>query len=215
MNTRVLEIVDRVLGPQCARFQLSFTQAIAIGPGEHAQVLHRDTWMYPLKRPGPEVFVNAIWAASEFTNENGATVVFPGSHLWPDERRVTRADAPTCAAMRRGSCFVYFGSVLHGGGANVTNDQTRVGIAFGYTLGWLRQEENQYLAVPPDVAKGLPLELQRLIGYCEHIPFLGWSEGQDHALFRGGRSREEYETHIEGGRSTSVRAVLRERKSDP
>jgi hypothetical protein len=111
--------------------------------------------------------------------------------------------------------WLALGSVLHGGGANVTEDQTRVGLAFGYTLGWLRQEENQYLAVPPEVAKGLPIELQRLIGYCEHAPLLGWTEGQDDALFRGGRSRESYETQIEGGRSRSLGAVLREGKLDP
>jgi ectoine hydroxylase-related dioxygenase (phytanoyl-CoA dioxygenase family) len=214
MNPLVLGIVDRILGPQCSRFQLSFTQAIAIAPGERAQMIHRDTWMYPLKRPGPEVFINAIWAASEFTETNGATVIFPGSHLWQEERRPTPADARACASMEPGSCFVYFGSVLHGGGGNVTSNQTRIGLAFGYALGWLRQEENQYLAVPPEIAKQLPVELQRLIGYCEHAPFLGWTEGQDPKLFHGGCSREHYETKIQGGRSTSVRDALRERKMD-
>lgn len=211
----VLEIIDRVLGPQCARFQLSFTQAIAIAPGERAQVVHRDTWMYPLKRPGPEVFVNVMWAASDFTKENGATVLYPGSHLWQEDRRSTPAEPPTSASMKPGSCFVYLGSAIHGGGANVTNDQTRIGLAFGYTLGWLRQEENQYLAVPPEIAKQLPLELQRLIGYCEHPPLLGWTEGEDVALFRGGRTREHYETRIQGGRSKSLSDVVREGKIEP
>ncbi len=215
MSPLVLEIVDHVLGPQCARFQLSFTQAIAIAPGERAQVVHRDTWMYPLKRPGPEVFVNVMWAASDFTKVNGATVLYPGSHLWPEERRATPADALTCASMKPGSCFVYLGSAIHGGGANVTKDQTRIGLAFGYTLGWLRQEENQYLAVPPEIAKQLPIEFQRLIGYCEHAPLLGWTEGEDVALFRGGRSREHYETGIQGGRSKSLGDVVREGRIDP
>lgn len=210
MNTAVLDIVDRVLGPQCARFQLSFTQAIAIAPAERAQIVHRDTTMYPLRRPGPEVFVNVIWAATPFTKANGATVILPGSHRWPERRLPTAVDARASAEMPRGGCVVYYGSVVHGGGANTTAAETRVGLAFGYTLGWLRQEENQYLAVPPDVAKDLPPDLQRLLGYAEHYPFLGWTEGQDHAIFRGGAFRERYETAIAGGRSKSVADILNE-----
>jgi ectoine hydroxylase-related dioxygenase (phytanoyl-CoA dioxygenase family) len=212
MSAPVLAVVDRVLGPQCSRFQLSFTQAISIAPGERAQVVHRDTTMYPFRRPGPEVFVNVIWAATPFTEANGATVVFPGSHRWPEGRRATADDAKAFAAMPRGACVVYYGSVIHGGGANTTSDETRVGLAFGYTLGWLRQEENQYLAVPPDVAQHLPPDLQRLIGYAEHAPFLGWTEGQDDALFRGGSFREHYETSVQGGRSKSVGEIMSEGK---
>lgn len=208
----VLAVVDRVLGPQCARFQLSFTQAIAIAPGERAQIVHRDTTMYPLRRPGPEVFVNVIWAASPFTETNGATVIFPGSHRWPEGRLPTADDERVSASMPKGACVIYYGSVIHGGGQNATANETRLGIAFGYTLGWLRQEENQYLAVPPEVAKDLPPDLQRLIGYAEHYPFLGWTEGQDHALFRGGASRERYETAIVGGRSKSVAEIMSEGK---
>ena len=213
-SAEVLAVVDRILGPQCARFQLSFTQAIAIAPGERAQVVHRDTTMYPLRRPGPEVFVNVIWAATPFTRANGATCILPGSHRWPEGRLPRTDDARAFATMPRGACVVYYGSVVHGGGGNVTPDETRVGLAFGYTLGWLRQEENQYLAVPPDVAKDLPPDLQRLIGYAEHYPFLGWTEGQDHALFRGGTFRERYETAIEGGRSKSVAEIMSEGKGE-
>jgi ectoine hydroxylase-related dioxygenase (phytanoyl-CoA dioxygenase family) len=212
LSPPVLEVVDRVLGPQCARFQLSFTQAIAIAPGERAQFVHRDTTMYPLRRPGPEVFVNVIWAASPFTEANGATVIFPGSHRWPEGRLPTVEDERVSATMPRGGCVIYYGSVIHGGGRNATADEMRLGIAFGYTLGWLRQEENQYLAVPPDVAKDLSPELQRLIGYAEHYPFLGWNEGQDQALFRGGASRERYETAIVGGRSKSIVEIMSEGK---
>ncbi len=209
----VLAVVDRVLGPQCARFQLSFTQAIVIGPGERAQAIHRDTSMYPLRRPGPEVFVNAIWALDEFTAENGATRFHVGSQLWPDERIPTVADQAVAAAMPRGSVVVYYGSIYHGGGANSTADRVRTGIAFGYTLGWLRQEENQYLAVPPEIARDLPIELQRLIGYAEHYPFLGWYEGQDDALFRGGAARKQYATAVVGGESKPLKAIMRDGKS--
>jgi hypothetical protein len=210
MHSRVLELVDRTLGPQCARFQLSFTQAIKIGPGEQAQAVHRDTTMYPFRRPGPEAFVNAIWALTDFTEENGATRIYPGSHQWPEGRLPTAADAWVAAAMPRGSVVVYLGSCFHGGGANQTRDAHRTGIAFGYTLGWLRQEENQYLAVPPDKARTLPVELQRLIGYAEHSPFLGWYEGADPAVAHGGPSRKRYSTELVGGASKSIPDILSE-----
>jgi hypothetical protein len=210
LHPDVLALVDRVLGPQCARFQLSFTQAIKIGPGERAQAIHRDTTMYPFRRPGPEAFVNAIWALTDFTADNGATRIHPGSHLW--DRPPRAGDAVTCAAMARGSVVVYLGSVFHGGGANFTADEPRTGIAFGYTLGWLRQEENQYLAVPPEKARTLPLELQRLLGYADHYPFLGWYEGADPEVTHGGAFRKRYATELAGGSSRPLTETFNQGK---
>ncbi len=205
----VLKVVDQTLGSLCSRFQLSFTQAIKIGPGQPAQPLHRDTTMYPLKRPGPEVFVNVIWAHSDFTEENGATRFILGSHLWDDSRRPGKEDAIVQATMNKGDAVVYYGSVLHGGGANTSTDAIRLGLAFGYTLGWLRQEENQYLAVPPELAKTFPASLQRLLGYAEHFPFIGWHEGQDHDVFRGGEFKKKYDAGtIRGGESKSLTEIL-------
>jgi hypothetical protein len=210
LHPQVLELVERVLGPQCARFQLSFTQAIKIGPGERAQAIHRDTTMYPFRRPGPEVFINAIWALSDFTVDNGATRVYPGSHGW--ERAPRAGDNVISAVMPRGSVIVYYGSVFHGGGANSTRDENRTGIAFGYTLGWLRQEENQYLAVPPDIARTLPVELQRLIGYADHYPFLGWHEGNDPEVTHGGNFRKRYASDVVGGSSRPLTETFSENK---
>jgi ectoine hydroxylase-related dioxygenase (phytanoyl-CoA dioxygenase family) len=66
--------------------------------------------------------------------------------------------------MSKGSVFFFTGSLYHGGGAN-RSQEPRIAIQVGYNLGWLRQEENQYLAVPPAVARQLPEQLQKLIGY--------------------------------------------------
>jgi hypothetical protein len=212
LHPRVLELVERVLGPQCARFQLSFTQAIKIGPGERAQAIHRDTTMYPFRRPGPEVFINAIWALTDFTVANGATRVHPGSHAW--ERAPRAGDTTISAVMPRGSVIVYYGSVFHGGGANSTSDESRTGIAFGYTLGWLRQEENQYLAVPPEKARTLPIELQRLIGYADHYPFLGWHEGNDPEVTHGGTFRKRYATEVVGGSARPLTETFSDNDKD-
>jgi len=178
-NPVVMAVMDRLLGPRCLRYHLHVTQAVHIGPGEKGQILHRDDSLLPFVHPGPQALCNTMWALTDFTEANGATQVVLGSHVWEDEREPGPGDAIARAAMPRGSCLIYVGSVWHGGGSNTTADEWRTGMICGYSLGWLRQEENQYIAVPPHVAKDLPDHVQRLIGYTTHGPFLGWYEGQD------------------------------------
>ncbi len=155
-------------------FQLHVTQAIAIGPHSPPQPVHRDQWafdFFPFPA-GYEVQCNSIWAMTDFTEANGATRVVVGSHRQADGLSFTNDDTEP-AEMGRGSVLFYSGSVYHGGGANTT-DQTRVGLNITYNLAWLRQEENQYLAVPQDVAAGLPIELLRVMGYDRGAYALGY-----------------------------------------
>ena len=182
----VLDVVDAVLGAYCDRFQIMSTTTIAIEPGETVQPLHRDDGMYPFQHPNPrECIVTTLWALSDFTDENGATRMILNSHRWDDRRQPTQEETIP-VAMTRGSVSIYLGSVYHGGGANRSAAE-RTGLYIGYCLGWLRQEENQYLAVPPDVARTLPERLQALLGYAVHRPFLGWHEHRDpRALLNGG-----------------------------
>jgi ectoine hydroxylase-related dioxygenase (phytanoyl-CoA dioxygenase family) len=146
---------------------------IRIQPSQGAQVLHRDrlAWGGYLQRT-IEPQLNMIWAVTDFTKENGATRVVPGSHLWEDGRGA-HEDEITYAEMKAGSVIVYTGSVIHSGGANVSAAD-RVGINITYSLGWLRQEENQYLSCPPEIAATLPGDLQRLIGYSMGSYALGY-----------------------------------------
>jgi ectoine hydroxylase-related dioxygenase (phytanoyl-CoA dioxygenase family) len=169
----VLGTVGKVLG-HGAGFQLQLTQVIAIGPGEPAQMIHRDQWAFDFF-PFPkryEVECNTIWAMTEFTAENGATRVIPGSHLYEDRMRFTESDTEP-AEMAKGSVLFYTGSLYHGGGAN-RSSATRCGINITYNLSWLRQEENQYLSVPLEVARTLPVELLRLMGYARGAYSLGY-----------------------------------------
>jgi len=155
-------------------FQLHLTQVIAIGPGEPAQAIHRDQWAFDFF-PFPkdyEVQFNTIWALTDFTAENGATRVIPGSNRFDDKLKFKEEDTIP-AEMRRGSVLVYNGSVYHGGGAN-RSEATRIGINITYNLSWLRQEENQYLAVPLEVARTLPVDLLKLIGYRRGAYALGY-----------------------------------------
>ena len=150
MDARVRAICDQVLLPNCDRYQVNVTHVIRILPGEVAQVLHRDRWSWQyLKDMEPQL--NTIWALSDFTKANGATMVAPGSWMWPDSRR-PRPHEIAYAEMERGSVLIYTGSVFHGGGAN-TADAPRLGMNLTYCLNWLRQEENQYLSCPPEIAR--------------------------------------------------------------
>ena len=75
--------------------------------------------------------------------------------------------------MTKGSVLLYTGAVYHGGGAN-RSDATRVGINITYNVSWLRQEENQYLSVPLEIARTLPVDLLRLMGYARGAYALGY-----------------------------------------
>ena len=173
MDKLVNAATEAFLAPFCDRYQLHLTQVIRIRPGQGAQVLHRDrlAWGGYLQR-SIEPQLNMIWAVTDFTKENGATRVVPGSHLWEDGRGAHEHEI-TYAEMKAGSVIIYTGSVIHSGGANVSAAD-RIGINITYSLGWLRQEENQYLSCPPEIAATLPADLQRLIGYSMGSYALGY-----------------------------------------
>jgi hypothetical protein len=173
MHPLALETTGNLLA-HATNFQLHLTQAIAIGPGQPAQPIHKDRWafdFFPFPT-GYEVQCNTIWALTEFTEENGATRIVLGSNTADDTQVFTQDDTEP-AEMERGSVLFYSGSVNHGGGANRT-DQVRIGLNITYNLAWLRQEENQYLATPPELAQTLPVELLRLMGYTRGAYALGY-----------------------------------------
>jgi ectoine hydroxylase-related dioxygenase (phytanoyl-CoA dioxygenase family) len=168
----ILNPCNEFLAPYCERVQLHLTQIIRIRPGETAQTIHRDRWAWGKHLSHLEPQFNTIWAITDFTSENGATQVVPGSTQWPDDQEI-QSEQITQAEMKAGSVLVYSGSVFHGGGAN-TSDQDRIGINITYALGWLRQEENQYLSCPPELAKDLSPTLQGLAGYAMGQYALGY-----------------------------------------
>jgi ectoine hydroxylase-related dioxygenase (phytanoyl-CoA dioxygenase family) len=147
---------------------------IAIGPGETSQAIHRDQWafdFFPFPS-GYEVQCNTLWAMTDFTERNGATRVIPGSHRLADRLEFTQDDTEP-AEMEQGSVLLYTGALYHGGGAN-RSDAVRLGLNITYNLAWLRQEENQYLSVPREIACELPESLLRLMGYAQGAYALGY-----------------------------------------
>ena len=168
VHPTLLGVCDAILGPACARYQLNLAHILDRGPGAEQQYIHRDelVWIH-VPRPHPELQLASVIALVDFTADNGATRVVPGSHRW-DWERMPQADEFAIAEMSAGSAVIYLGSTLHGGGPNSTADQWRRGMHLSYVVGWLRTEENHYLATPPAIARTLPRRAQELLGYAAH-----------------------------------------------
>lgn len=169
VNPLIVGAANATLSPFCSRIQLNITQLITILPGQTAQPLHRDRFVWGgddsggVIPAGIEPQCNGIWAVTDFTEENGATNVVPGSHKWHFGRQARR-DESIPAVMKAGSVLLYNGTVIHSGGEN-RSASARIALNITYTLGWLRQEENQYLSCPPEIAKNFDQTLTDLMGY--------------------------------------------------
>ncbi len=161
-------ICDAVLLPSCSRYQLNLGHLIARGPGAQAQLPHRDEDVWPhFPRPHDELQIASLVALTDFRVDTGATRVVPGSHQWPRDRR-PEPDEIADAVVPPGGAVVYLGSTIHFAGTNSTVDEWRLGAHISFTLGWLRTEENNSLAVPPEVARTLSPRAQELLGYAVH-----------------------------------------------
>jgi ectoine hydroxylase-related dioxygenase (phytanoyl-CoA dioxygenase family) len=174
-HPRVLAILDACLQPA---YLLSANIAINVHPGETTQLLHADDAYCAMPRPRAAVGVSAIWAIDEFTADNGATQIIPGSHAWAST--ICDANDPRVRTieMSPGSVLVFLGTTLHRGGANRTT-RTRLAITPQYCEPWIRQIENMSLAIPPPAAATLPRRVQELLGYSIYPPFIGYVDGVD------------------------------------
>ena len=169
VHENILPIVEGVLDYGCLVSSLS---SIAILPGEKAQPVHADDQLVPLPKPHPPIVCNTMWAITDFTQENGATCVIPGSHLRDHSPTYGEKYETKPVVMKRGSVLVYNGSLWHGGGPNRTSDR-RVGIAMNYCAGYIRQQENQQLGIPLDIARGFSPRLRELVGYSMYNMLIG------------------------------------------
>lgn len=166
------QLSNSLIGPHT----LSSIIGIQIGPGEVAQEIHYDAAAYPLPRTFGEVVFNTMWALDDFTEDNGATVLYPGSNH-SLERSAPADGEPVTAVMPAGSVLIWPGKTFHGGGANRT-EAWRLGLVIEFVAGWLRTHENIQASIPTDVAREMPQRMQELIGYHLHPDFLGWVDGR-------------------------------------
>ncbi len=159
---------DEILLPSCSRYRLNLGHLIARGPGAEAQIPHRDEDVWPhFPRPHDDIQLASLIALSDFRVDTGATRVVPGSHRWPRERQ-PEPDEIVDAVLPIGGAVIYLGSTIHFAGTNSTAGEWRLGVHVSYTLGWLRTEENNLLAVPPAIARTLSPAAQELLGYAVH-----------------------------------------------
>ncbi len=174
-HPRILEVA-RTLMHQASSIQVHLTQVISIGPDSPGQSIHRDEWAFDFFPFPSDVHpqCNTIWAMTDFTEENGATRVIPGSQAWPMDLQHS-IDETEPVEMTKGSCLLYSGKVYHGGGAN-RSDGVRTGLNLTYCVAWLRQEENQYLSCPRDLALTLDDDLLKLMGYQIGAYALGYAD---------------------------------------
>ena len=178
VHEEVLPVVEGVLGRGRLVSSLS---SISIDPGESAQPIHADDQLIPLPRPHPALVCNSMWALTDFTEENGAPRIVPGSHRWdhaPDYGRPHEGSMP--AEMPKGSVLIWHGSLWHGGGAN-RSERRRVGIAMNYCAGYVRQQENQQLGIPREIARGFSPRLRELVGYGIYHGLIGHIDKQEPA----------------------------------
>jgi phytanoyl-CoA dioxygenase PhyH len=171
-NPRVLAVLDRLLMPN---YLLSALQAINIQPGETAQLPHHDDGFYPIPRPREPLTAATIWAIDDFTADNGATVVIPGSHRW-GKRRPSSEDRALPVVMPAGSCVFFVGTLWHGGGANTTTGE-RLAVTAQYCEPWLRPMEAFTLSISREIARTVSDDIRRMLGYSIHPPFVGAVDG--------------------------------------
>jgi ectoine hydroxylase-related dioxygenase (phytanoyl-CoA dioxygenase family) len=169
VHPNVLPVVEGVLDAGCLVSSLS---SIGIDPGERAQPIHADDQLIPLAKPHAPTVCNTMWALTDFTEENGATRLVPRSHLLDHSPHYGGTYDTVPAEMARGSVLVWHGSLWHGGGANRSSDR-RVGVAMNYCAGFIRQQENQQLGIPTEVARTFSPRLRELCGFGIYSGLIG------------------------------------------
>ncbi|PXX58702.1 ectoine hydroxylase-related dioxygenase (phytanoyl-CoA dioxygenase family) [Nocardia tenerifensis] len=170
-HPRVLALLDRLFLPN---YLLSMLQVINILPGEQAQMLHTDDGFYPLPRPRKALGAATIWAIDDFTADNGATDVIPGSDRWA--HRMPTPDERVPVVMKAGSCVFFPGTLWHGGGAN-RSTAPRLAVTAQYCEPWLRPQEAFTLSTTRDTVRAVSEDIRRMLGYSIHPPFIGQVDG--------------------------------------
>lgn len=169
VHPNVLPIVEGVLDPGCLVSSLS---SISIDPGEIAQPIHADDQVMPVAKPHAPFVCNSMWALTDFTEENGATRIIPGTHKADASPNYGQHYDSIPAEMPKGSVLIWHGSLWHGGGAN-NSGARRVGIAMNYCAGYIRQQENQQLGIPLEIVRRFEPRLQELCGFGTYRNLIG------------------------------------------
>jgi ectoine hydroxylase-related dioxygenase (phytanoyl-CoA dioxygenase family) len=188
VHSAVLPIVEQVLEPGCL---LSGMTSMDLGPGEVPQPLHPDDYVIKVRRPHPPLVCTTIWALTDFTEENGATRLVPGSHTRDHLPDYQEAYESIPAEMPAGSVLIFDGALWHGSGQNKSADSWRMGINVQYCAGFIRTQQNHYVGIPQEIARTFPERLLELCGYSLYEGLLGHVDGQSPAETLGVESLAE------------------------
>ena len=188
VHPNILPFAEHLLDEECL---LSGTTCMHIGPGEVHQGLHSDDGLVSVRRPRIPFMVTTIWAFTDFTEENGATRIVPGSHKFDHEPRKGEKVDHVPAEMKAGSVLIVNGGTWHCGGANHTQDEWRLGVSVQYCQGYLRQQQNQYYSLRPEVVKAMPERLAALCGFTLYKGIMGHVDGESPGRFLGADSSDE------------------------
>lgn len=192
LSERFLGYGEKLLGfSDSGEIQYHVGTAIEIWPGEKAQYIHADECDYPSIITGPvgsgkrHLIASCMFALTDFTAENGATRVIPGSHKvaenWGAWDKYPEKHPTVPAVMKAGSAMFYDGKVAHGGGAN-NSDKPRRGMVMIFSQGWLKPMEASSLVTPLARARALPKRMQQLLGFSSfHRPLVANQHPDDYS----------------------------------
>ena len=143
------------------------SQQIRIRPSDYAR--HQNGSIDPTISTEPfanSAEANVMWMVTEFTEENGATRLVPGSHLsgrQPDSA-IPHPVSTVAATGPAGTAFAFDGRLWHGGAANKTSE-SRFGITTAGCGPQFRTIENYTRGLRPEVFDRLSPELLGRLGY--------------------------------------------------
>lgn len=166
----VLPMVQHMMGEDC---NLHDFQSTSIGPHTGGGAWHVDAPLGQIAEPLPEfpLTLQNVWMLDDFTADNGATRVMPGSHKlrksppWgsdPLEGEVTLT-APA------GSVAIWLSNTWHRSGSNQTDAQRRA-ILCNYNVSWLRFFSDFTSTLPPEVIPTLSERAKYLLGFGACAP---------------------------------------------
>ncbi|KAJ5716308.1 hypothetical protein N7493_008219 [Penicillium malachiteum] len=165
-------VCETIFVPQCGTYWLGGAEIVEVGPGEKDQPLHRDQDEWPIFKligpSAPEACLNFLVALSDFTEQNGATRIIPGSNKLDYSVACNGAGESIPAVMNAGDCLLLSGKTVHGAGANHTNYQ-RLGLVLAMQCSYLTPEEAFPLHVGSKTAETMSPRARSMVGLSSHF----------------------------------------------
>jgi ectoine hydroxylase-related dioxygenase (phytanoyl-CoA dioxygenase family) len=162
----LLEVVDAALSPTAIlHLQNGFVlpPAVAGDESRFQRRFHRD---FPRVLNGFVCSINTLIAVDDFTVENGATVVIPGSHQSHEPPDTAAAIPAECSA---GSVLVFDSTLWHAAGRNATAED-RCAVNHQFTQSFFKQQLDYVRCLGEERIRRLSPRTQQLLGWYTRVP---------------------------------------------